>query len=144
MTAPGTFQLSATVLCEVFICVLTKCCDRTQVSIDQLAVVHLPPHGTDLLQLGLLILHSLPQPLQLLRFGRGRALMRFLLLQIAQTLLLHTHTHLNSATLGLWLSPSKQYNVKFIKRGLAFVYDRTSEGGVASLSLTMKEAHNEQ
>lgn len=42
--------------------------ELTQVSIDQLAVVHLSSHGSDLLQLGLLSLHAILQPLQLLRF----------------------------------------------------------------------------
>lgn len=41
----------------------------TEVSVDQLAVVDLSSHGSDLLQLGLLRLHSLLQPLQLLGFG---------------------------------------------------------------------------
>lgn len=40
----------------------------TQVSVDKLAVVHLSSHGSDLLQLGLLGVHTFLQPLQLLCF----------------------------------------------------------------------------
>ena len=40
----------------------------TEVPVDQFAVVDLSPHGSDLLQLGFLSLHSLLQPLQLLSF----------------------------------------------------------------------------
>lgn len=40
----------------------------TEVSVDQFAVVHLSSHGSDLLQLGFLSLHSLLQALQLLGF----------------------------------------------------------------------------
>lgn len=31
---------------------------RTQVAIDELAVVHLAPHGTDFLEFGFLTIHS--------------------------------------------------------------------------------------
>jgi len=41
-------------------------CRLTEVSVDQFAVVHLPSHGSDLLQLCFLSLNSLLQPLQLL------------------------------------------------------------------------------
>lgn len=61
----------------------------TQVAVDDLAVVHLASHGADLLQLGLLALHALLQPLQLLALRDGLLLAPLLLLQVAQALLLH-------------------------------------------------------
>ena len=61
---------------------------RTQVAVDDFAVVHLAPHGADLLELGLLALHALLEPLQLLRLRHGLLLPALLLFQVAQTLLL--------------------------------------------------------
>lgn len=63
---------------------------HTQVAIDEFAVVHLPPHGTDLLEFGFLTFHSFPQPLELLTLRHGLALTWVLLLQIPQSLLLNT------------------------------------------------------
>lgn len=40
----------------------------TEVSVDEFTVVDLSSHGSDLLQLGFLSVHSLLQPLQLLSF----------------------------------------------------------------------------
>ena len=59
---------------------------RTQAAVDDLAVVHLTPHGADFLQLRLLTLHPLSELLQLLRLTRG--LPRVLLLPIPPPLLL--------------------------------------------------------
>lgn len=61
---------------------------RTQVAIDDLAVVHLASHRPNLLELCLLALHTFLQPLQLLRLWNGLLLAPLLLLQVAQTLLL--------------------------------------------------------
>ncbi len=63
---------------------------HTQVAIDEFAVVHLPPHGTDLLEFGFLTFHSFPQPLELLTLRHGLALTWVLVLQIPQSLLLNT------------------------------------------------------
>lgn len=66
---------------------------HTQVAIDDLAVVNLAPHGTDLFEFCLLAFHSFFQPLQLLCFRHGLLLPPLLLLQIPQALLLHKKTH---------------------------------------------------
>lgn len=65
-------------------------CKLTQVAVDDFAVVHLAPHGTDLLKLGLLALHALLEPLQLLTLRHRLLLPPLLLFQVAQTLLLQT------------------------------------------------------
>lgn len=62
----------------------------TQVAIDEFAVVHLTPHGTDLFEFGFLILHSFPQPLEFVTLRHRLALTWVLLLQIPQSLLLKT------------------------------------------------------
>lgn len=61
---------------------------RTQVAVDDLAVVHLASHRPDLLQLCLLALHAVLEPLQLLTLRDSCLLTALLLFQVTQTLLL--------------------------------------------------------
>lgn len=60
----------------------------TQVAVHELAVVHLPTHGSDFLELVLLGFHSLFELLQLFIFRKSLLLAAFLLLQKMQPLLL--------------------------------------------------------
>lgn len=53
---------------------------HTQIAVHNLAVVHLPPHGTDLLQLVFLGFHSFFQFLKLFIFRNRLLLMALLLL----------------------------------------------------------------
>lgn len=77
---------------DTFINLLSAFKIHTQVAIDDLAVVNLAPHGTNLFEFCLLAFHSFFQPLQLLCFRYGLLLPPLLLLQIPQALLLHKHT----------------------------------------------------
>lgn len=61
---------------------------HTQVAVDDLAVVHLASHCPNLLQLCLLALHTVLQPLQFLTLRHSCLLTALLLFQVTQTLLL--------------------------------------------------------
>lgn len=76
---------------------------HTQVAVDNFAVVHLAPHGSDLLEFGLLTLHPVFQPLQFLCLRHGLLLTPLLLLQITQTLLLRRENQCQKAKAHLWL-----------------------------------------
>lgn len=55
---------------------------HTQVAIDDLAVVHLASHCPNLLELCLLVLHTILQPLQLLALRNSLLLTSLLLLEV--------------------------------------------------------------